>query len=214
MQVRGFDVAVIIPSPIEIPDGSQWRSKNLDDDDESDAASVQYSEDDSETLIYVFQNSANDKSRMGAERFNPFIIMIWSLTGAFYPAIDLCAGEKERGTFETLLSSPAARSEIAIGKLFTVISFSMATSILNLLSMAFTGMFVMSRIGSSMGGGLPLGAPPMGCIGWLLLALIPISALFSAVALAAAAFARSSKEGQYYLVPLMMISMPLMCFAD
>ena len=118
--------------------------------------------------------------------------------GSVYPAIDLCAGEKERGTFETLLSSPAARSEIAIGKLFTVISFSMATSILNLLSMAFTGMFVMSRIGTSMGGsGLPLGAPPMACIGWLLLALIPISALFSAVALAAAAFARSSKEGQY-----------------
>ena len=43
-----------------------------------------------------------------------------------------------------------------------------------------------------------------------MLALIPISALFSAVALAAAAFARSSKEGQYYLVPLLMISMPLM----
>jgi sodium transport system permease protein len=47
-------------------------------------------------------------------------------------------------------------------------------------------------------------------VGWLILALIPISALFSAVALAAASFARSSKEGQYYLVPLMLISMPLM----
>ena len=45
---------------------------------------------------------------------------------------------------------------------------------------------------------------------WLVVALVPISALFSAVALAAAAFARSSKEGQYYLVPLMMISMSLM----
>lgn len=52
--------------------------------------------------------------------------------------------------------------------------------------------------------------PPIASLGWLVLALIPISALFSAVALAAAAFARSSKEGQYYLVPLMMISMPLM----
>jgi sodium transport system permease protein len=142
----------------------------------------------------------------------PLIAMIWSLTGAFYPAIDLCAGEKERGTFETLLSSPAERSEIAIGKLLTVMAFSMATSILNLLSMGFTGMFVMTRLGSGMGmpGGLPVGAPPLASIGWLLLALIPISALFSAVALAAAAFARSSKEGQYYLVPLMMISMPLM----
>ena len=34
----------------------------------------------------------------------PFILMIWALTGAFYPAVDLCAGEKERGTLETLLT--------------------------------------------------------------------------------------------------------------
>ena len=139
----------------------------------------------------------------------PFIIMVWSLTGAFYPAIDLCAGEKERGTFETLLSSPAARSEIAIGKLLTVMSFSITTALLNLLSMAFTGLFVATQMGG-MPGGMGLGLPPLASVGWLLLALIPISALFSAIALAAAAFARSSKEGQYYLVPLMMISMPLM----
>ena len=139
----------------------------------------------------------------------PFIIMVWSLTGAFYPAIDLCAGEKERGTFETLLSSPAARSEIAIGKLLTVMTFSSTTAVLNLISMAFTGLFVATRMGG-MPGGIGLGVPPLASVGWLLLALIPISALFSAIALAAAAFARSSKEGQYYLVPLMMISMPLM----
>ena len=57
----------------------------------------------------------------------PFVLMIWALTGAFYPAVDLCAGEKERGTLETLLSSPAARSEIVWGKLLTVMTFSMAT---------------------------------------------------------------------------------------
>ncbi len=139
----------------------------------------------------------------------PFIVIVWSLTGAFYPAIDLCAGEKERGTFETLLSSPAGRSDIAIGKLLTVMSFSIVTSLLNLLSMAFTGLFVASQMGGSVGLG-GLGIPPASSLAWLVLALIPISALFSAVALAAAAFARSSKEGQYYLIPLMMISMPLM----
>lgn len=139
----------------------------------------------------------------------PFIIMVWSLTGAFYPAIDLCAGEKERGTFETLLSSPAARSEIAFGKLLTVMSFSMVTALLNLISMGFTGLFVANHLGG-MPGGMGLGVPPLASIGWLLIALLPISGLFSAIALAAAAFARSSKEGQYYLVPLMMICMPLM----
>jgi len=141
----------------------------------------------------------------------PFVIVIWALTGAFYPAIDLCAGEKERGTFETLLSSPAARSEIALGKLLTVMSFSYITSMLNLLSMSFTGIFVASKLSGA--AGIPGGAfgfPPLTSFIWLMIALIPISAFFSAIALAAAAFARSSKEGQYYLVPLMMISMPLM----
>lgn len=247
MRERGVDVAMFVPKPIELSGDKLQRNANS-------------TEGARPPSIYIFQNTAVDQSRIGAQRLKsalglwqrqlvrnalaekdinpalvdgiaiaeadvadkdgkkaaawskifPFIIMIWSLTGAFYPAIDLCAGEKERGTFETLLSSPAARSEIAIGKLLTVMTFSIATSVLNLLSMGFTGLFVVSRMGASVGGGLPMGAPPIASIGWLLLALIPISALFSAVALAAAAFARSSKEGQYYLVPLMMISMPLM----
>jgi sodium transport system permease protein len=142
----------------------------------------------------------------------PLLIMIWCLTGAFYPAVDLCAGEKERGTFETLLSSPASRTDIAIGKLFTVMIFSMATCLLNLISMGITSFIVLSRMGASPIGG-PLASlemPPTNSLFWLFVAIIPISALFSAVSLAAAAFARSSKEGQYYLVPLIMISMPLM----
>jgi len=242
MQERKVDLAIVIPNSIGDPvamdlEGPQATPAN----------------------VYVFHNSADDKSKIAADRLSvilgrwqhsyiehtlgennvppwliqgieingadvadsqgksaamwskilPFVVMVWSLTGAFYPAIDLCAGEKERGTFETLLSSPAKRSEIAIGKLMTVISFSMATALLNMFSMAFTGLFVYSRMTSGIGG-MEMGAPPIASLMWLVVALVPISALFSAVALAAAAFARSSKEGQYYLVPLMMISMPLM----
>jgi sodium transport system permease protein len=132
----------------------------------------------------------------------PFVLLIWALTGAFYPAIDLCAGEKERGTLETLLSSPAERIEIVWGKLLTVGLFSMATAILNLLSLGITGSFVLSQLPN-------LGPPPSLAIIWLLAALVPVSALFSALCLALAAFARSTKEGQYYLMPLMLITMPL-----
>ena len=113
----------------------------------------------------------------------PFVLLIWALTGAFYPAIDLCAGEKERGTLETLLSSPAERSEIVAGKMLTVMLFSMATSILNLVSMGFTGLIVMGRIGAlgkALGGGL--GLPPWSAVVWMLLALVPVAALFSALA--------------------------------
>jgi hypothetical protein len=75
-----------------------------------------------ETLIRVF----------------PFILVMWSLAGALYPAVDLCAGEKERGTMETSLVSPASREEIVWGKFLTIWVFSAATALLNLLSMGLT----------------------------------------------------------------------------
>jgi sodium transport system permease protein len=132
----------------------------------------------------------------------PFVLLLWALTGAFYPAIDLCAGEKERGTLETLLSSPAERIEIVWGKLLTVMLFSIATAMLNLLSLTITGSLVLSQLPN-------LGPPPPLAIVWLLIALLPVSALFSALCLALAAFARSNKEGQYYLMPLVLVTMPL-----
>lgn len=145
----------------------------------------------------------------------PFVLLVWALTGAFYPAVDLCAGEKERGTLETLLSSPAKRSEIVWGKLLTVMTFSMATSLLNLASMGVTGTFIAAQLEKMASSPLPMhiGPPPLAAIFWLVLALVPISAMFSALSLAIAAFARSSKEGQYYLLPLLMISLPLMMLA-
>ncbi|MCC6125797.1 MAG: CPBP family intramembrane metalloprotease [Pirellulales bacterium] len=138
----------------------------------------------------------------GWAKILPVMLLLWALTGAFYPAIDLCAGEKERGTLETLLSSPAERSEIVVGKLLTIMLFSILTAVLNLLSVAFTGWIVLSKLGS-------FGPPPPLALLWISLALLPVAALFSAVCLALAAFARSSKEGQYYLMPVLLITMPL-----
>jgi sodium transport system permease protein len=137
----------------------------------------------------------------------PFIMLVWAMTGAFYPAIDLVAGEKERGTLETLLCSPALRSEIVWGKLGAVTTFSMLTALLNAGSMLVTSSFVFRQMGVGGEGGI--GAPPIAPMFWLLVALVPLSALFSALALAVAAMARSSKEGQYYLMPLMMVTLPL-----
>ena len=138
----------------------------------------------------------------------PFIMLVWAMTGAFYPAIDLVAGEKERGTLETLLCSPALRGEIVWGKLGAVMTFSMMTAILNAGSMLVTSSFVFGQMGIG-GAGAAMGAPPLAPMLWLLVALVPLSALFSALALAVAAMAQSSKEGQYYLMPLMMVTLPL-----
>ena len=143
----------------------------------------------------------------------PFFVFIWALTGAFYPAVDLCAGEKERGTLETLLTSPALRREIVWGKLLTVMTFSVVTALLNLGSLGMTGKFVIDNLSKSGAFGSAAEAmsmPPVTSLLWLAVALIPISALFSALCLACAAFARSTKEGQYYLMPIMLVTMPLM----
>jgi len=135
-------------------------------------------------------------------RMLPVLLLLWAMTGAFYPAVDLCAGEKERGTLETLLSSPAERSEIVLGKLLTIMAFSMVTAALNLICAGVTG-YLIFRQKQDFGG------PPGWAVLWLSLALIPVSALFSALCLALASFARSTKEGQYYLMPLLMLVLPM-----
>lgn len=134
----------------------------------------------------------------------PMVMLIWAMTGAFYPAIDMVAGEKERGTLETLLCSPAARGEIVWGKLAAVTSFSLMTAILNTISMLVTGGMVASQIGL----GAPTAMPTSIVIG-MLIVLMPLSVMFSAIALGLSAIARSSKEGQYYLMPMMMAIIPL-----
>lgn len=146
-------------------------------------------------------------------RLFPALLVIMSVTGAFYPAIDLVAGEKERGTMETLLICPATRTEIVLGKFFAVMVFSCTTALLNLVSMGFTGRHIASMAPTgafSPSGGV--GLPPLLSIVWIVVLLLPLAALFSALCLALATFARSSKEGQYYLTPLLMVTLGLTMF--
>lgn len=141
----------------------------------------------------------------------PFVMLVWALTGAFYPAIDLCAGEKERGTLETLLSSPARRREIVWGKLLTISVFSVGSALLNLMSMHLTAGIIVKQLASQGSAHIAeaLGPMPLHAFGWLVLLLLPMAAFFSALALAVAALARSTKEGQYYLMPLLLVTLPL-----
>ena len=132
----------------------------------------------------------------------PFLLVMWSLAGALYPAVDVCAGEKERGTMETLLISPAGREEIVWGKFLTIWVFSAATALLNLVSMGVT----MWRYGGTL---TQDAAPGPETLFWCVLLLLPLSAFFSALCLSMGAYARSTKEGQYYLMPLFLVTMPL-----
>ncbi|MDX2036119.1 MAG: ABC transporter permease subunit/CPBP intramembrane protease [Isosphaeraceae bacterium] len=146
-------------------------------------------------------------------RLFPFLLVIMALTGAFYPSIDLCAGEKERGTMETLLISPASRAEIVLGKFLTVMLASMLTALFNIVSMAVTGFFLVARAGLGDGAERAVAsvmAPPtVAAATWMVLLLIPVAMFFSAVCVALAVLAKSMKEGQYYMTPLYLVSLPL-----
>ena len=142
----------------------------------------------------------------------PALLVIMALTGAFYPAIDLGAGEKERGTMETLLISPARRVELVLGKFATIMLFSVATAILNLFSMGFTGQQMAAGMGRGLSDKISLELPGFMPMMWMVILLLPLSALFSSLCLALATFARSTKEGQYYLTPLLMVVMGLTMF--
>lgn len=131
----------------------------------------------------------------------PFVLVMWSLAGALYPAVDVCAGEKERGTMETLLISPASREEIVWGKFLTIWVFSGATALLNLFSMGVSTWIVSSQ--------MPHNPFRPSILIWGVVVLLPLSAFFSALGLAIGVYARSSKEGQYYLMPMFLVTMPL-----
>jgi sodium transport system permease protein len=145
-------------------------------------------------------------------RMFPALLVVWAVTGAFYPAIDLAAGEKERGTMETLLICPAKRSEIVLGKFFTVMMFSVSTALLNLLSMGMTSKYMASVAGGAVSKLGDLQPPAAASMVWVVLLVLPLAALFSALCLSLATFARSTKEGQYYLTPLLMVTLGLTVF--
>lgn len=138
-------------------------------------------------------------------RVLPFLVVMWSLAGALYPAIDLGAGEKERGTLETLLVSPSTRAEIVWGKFLAIWTSSAVTTWWNLLGLYAS--FSLLRFL------LPLDLLRPAAWVWSGILVIPLSALFSAICLSIGVYARSTKEGQYYLMPLVLATVVLVFLA-
>jgi len=131
----------------------------------------------------------------------PFLMIMWTLAGALHPAVDLTAGEKERGTMETLLITPAYRSEIVTGKFLAVTFFAYLSALWNMMWIA-GGSLVL-------GGILSMQILSLSGLAWCLLLSIPLAMVFSALCIALGIMAKSTKEGQYYLIPLFMVTMPL-----
>ncbi len=106
------------------------------------------------TLLHPFavqdENLATDQQQQGdlMGSLLGYLLISMMLMGAFYPAIDLTAGEKERGTMETLLVSPASRADIVYGKFLTVMTIALMTALLNLLSLGGSLYFMLRMVGN------------------------------------------------------------------
>lgn len=136
----------------------------------------------------------------------PYFVILLCLTGAMYPAMDLTAGEKERGTIETILCSPVSRTHLVLGKFLMVLTASIATAVLAIASMA-----VSFGVGKKMLFGLTHGAVDASlqititgkAVVSIFFVVLPLAVFFSAALLALSLFAKSFKEAQSYISPLM-----------
>ena len=143
--------------------------------------------------------------------FIPYFIIIVCFTGAMYPAMDLTAGEKERGTMETLLCSPVNRINLVLGKFLMVLTASITSIFLSMLSMAASAAIgIMSLGGPPVAGKSIPTIDPLGLFGVVAM-VAPVAVLFAALLLAISLFAKSYKEAQSYVSPLIIvIIMPAM----
>ncbi|WP_105189637.1 ABC transporter permease [Pseudoalteromonas sp. T1lg48] len=140
----------------------------------------------------------------------PYLLIPIVLTGAVYPAIDLGAGEKERGTLETLLLTPISRTNIVLGKFLTVLSASLATASLSILSMGLW-LFVARTFVNVSEFTVALSHITFVELLAMLSLLIPLAAMFSSIVLSISIYARTFKEAQNYMGPLsMLVFIPVM----
>ncbi|MDQ8202763.1 ABC transporter permease [Pelagicoccus sp. SDUM812003] len=130
--------------------------------------------------------------------FLPYLVVMSAAFGGINTAFDLCAGEKERGTMETLLVSPASRYEIVQGKLYTIFVISLVSSICSILGILIAIAFGQNIIETLFGEGFSISY--LNLIA-LVLIVVPLSLLSSAALFLVSSFARNPKEAQAYIFP-------------
>ncbi|MCG7561717.1 ABC transporter permease [Pseudoalteromonas sp. McH1-42] len=144
----------------------------------------------------------NIGEKIGA--FIPYMLIPLVLMGASYPAIDLGAGEKERGTLETLLLTPLTRTQLVLGKFLTILISSIACALVTVSSMS-----IWIGLASGFGALDSILSAFASVTQWdfllIFALLLPVAMMLSSLVLAISIYARSFKEAQNYMGPLSML---------
>lgn len=148
---------------------------------------------------------ASQREKLGKSvgGFLPYVFILMCFMGCMYPAIDLGAGEKERGTLETLLVAPVSRIQILLGKFGVIVLSGLVSA-----AFAFIGLFVavlqhremVEKILDVLKGILEISSILM-----VLSLLLPLTIFFAAFLMSVSIFAKSFKEAQSIMGPLNLI---------
>src|SRR5271154_4178040 len=156
------------------------------------------------------QNVAPPEKSGGALFFGGFIayiVVFLCLNGGMHPAMDLTAGEKERGTMETILSSPISRAHLVLGKFLLVLTTALTTAALSMISMGISFTIANSLRTTPIQAGEEGATLHIGFAAALsvFIMAIPLAVLFSSVLITISTFAKSYKEAQSYIMPIIFL---------
>ncbi|SHK27596.1 sodium transport system permease protein [Hathewaya proteolytica DSM 3090] len=129
----------------------------------------------------------------------PMMILTLAASAPITSAVDLCAGEKERGTLEPLLTTQASRLSLLWGKYMAIIVMGMLGTLSSMVGLVISG-----KSASTMLGGI-LNLTPATFI-LIAVIIVGVTMMFAALALAISIYARSFKEAQTYVAPLTFVS--------
>lgn len=163
-----------------------------------------------EPVAVAFDDQSANEERVGRllGMMLPMLMVTSILMGAFYAAVDATAGEKERGTLETLLTLPVGNDELITGKFFAVSTVAVASAVLNLVSMLLMSIYFYAVIQTEDAQKLHINLTDfIPALLIVLLCTVAFALFISAVTMCVTTFARSFKEANNYATPLMLVVM-------
>lgn len=161
-------------------------------------------------VVATMDDQSSNESSIGSlfGGFIPFLLVTSIVMGCIYPAIDATAGEKERGTLETLLTLPVGNMELIASKFLSVATIAVFSVFMNVLSMGGVVMYLYSTMTALSDGAtdLDLGSF-IPAILITVLCVIAFSLFISAITMIVCSFAKSFKEANNYVTPISLVVM-------
>lgn len=162
-----------------------------------------------EPIGYKKQDTASSEQSLGSIMGSilPFMLVISLLIGTMYPAIDTTAGERERGTLETILTLPVTNRQLILSKFITVAVIGVVSALLNILSMGAIAVYMYKMMDLQTETATVDLAKFVPAILVCILAVFAFSLFISAITMCVTSFAKSYKEANNYITPLMLVVM-------